>query len=408
MKKYIRRGLAFGIILVVACVAPISPAGATPEKSAAAPAGGASAALLSAMQRDLGLTRTQAADRIAAQDAALRLVAPLTSRLGRQFAGSWLDEKSGKLMVAVTGGGTAAADARAAGAGVAVVSHSLTELDNVKNDLDTLARTNPAALAGVTAWRTDPRRNAVVVTVLEGRSTGLLARYGNLVRIEQTDVEPQLTANTLRGGDRIDSAGNLCSVGFNVFSGSTLYFLTAGHCGAIANDVYSGNVWIGPIARSNYPGTDYAAVRIDNVGAWNPGPWINAYIPTDPNAVYYVYGARYSPQGTAVCSSGTTTGLQCGFVNATNETVTYQGGFTVRGLTRHSACTLHGDSGGANFSWDTAFRNYAEGLTSGGISRWDAEVGSYRCLSFYGEQNISWYQPVTSALSAYGLSLWTA
>lgn len=405
MRYRILRGVAVGAAVVAVGLAT------TTMPASAAPAGVLSAhqQLLFAMQRDLGLTEEQAETRIVAQDAALRLNTTLPAKLGKEFAGSWLDEKSGRLVVAVTSS-ERAAQARTAGADTQVVPRGLSELDAVKGELDKVLPAHPAAVA----WRTDPKRNAVVVTVLKGQSDvrAAVARYGDAVQVEETDVAPRTAAALLRGGDAYNTSGT-CSAGFNVFSGSTIYFLTAGHCGAIGTDAYRNGVWIGAFARSNFPTVDYAAVRYDNPGAWTPGPWINAYVAANPNAVYNVNGTGFSPVGTAVCKSGVTTKVTCGFIKAKGEAVQYDHdsnpatpAVTVFGLVRHSACVEPGDSGGANFTWNAANKNFAEGMTSGAQMQKDVN-GKLRCLSTFGQENVSWFSLVTEALVLYGLTMWT-
>jgi hypothetical protein len=64
--------------------------------------------------------------------------------------------------------------------------------------------------------------------------------------------------------------------------------------------------------------------------------------------------------GSEICRSGSTTGWECGEIEATDETVQYPEG-TVHGLTRTSACAEPGDSGG---SWLAGTE--AQGVTSGG------------------------------------------
>ena len=76
-------------------------------------------------------------------------------------------------------------------------------------------------------------------------------------------------------------------------------------------------------------------------------------------------------------------------------------------MTRHSACVEPGDSGGSNLSWiGGKFR--AEGVTSG--ARMRVKDGKKRCLSVFGEKNVSWYFPIADSLpyygAKYGVTLW--
>src|SRR5437773_459014 len=71
----------------------------------------------------------------------------------------------------------------------------------------------------------------------------------------------------LSAGAAIYRAQYRCSLGFNVVSGSTYYFLTAAHCGSLASTWYtnSGHTsLIGPTVRYSFPGNECAIVRYDN------------------------------------------------------------------------------------------------------------------------------------------------
>jgi streptogrisin C len=388
------RGLAAGVAL--AAISLAAPANAAPaDRHAVLPA-----QVLQAMQRDLGLSPDQAQAQLAAQGTARRLDTQLTAQLGADFAGDWYDQRSGKLVVAVTSA-KRVAEVRAAGAEARLVAHGKATLDGIMAELDKLAATDKAAVSNLTAWHVDPETNAVVVTVLAGKQAGRalagLARYGNAVRVERESTTASVTADYLDGGDPY----NGCSVGFNAFAGSTRYFVTAGHCGVSGNQTYgAGGNWIGPFVGSSFPGNDYALVRVDNTGYWIQGPWVDAY-----NGGFYNVHAWYwsaPPPGLTVCKSGRTTGLTCGIVRASSETVNTDRG-TVYELTRHTACVERGDSGGANISWDSAGNTYAEGVTSAANLLADG-----RCRSKAGSENSSWFQYVGEAISAYGISLYTA
>ena len=69
-------------------------------------------------------------------------------------------------------------------------------------------------------------------------------------------------------------------------------------------------------------------------------------------------------------------------------------------LVRHSACVEQGDSGGSNMSG-----NFAQGVSSGG--QLYQSGGRLVCGQKVGLPNVSFYQPVGEALSAYGATLLT-
>jgi streptogrisin C len=397
---------AIGLSIFGLLAAPANAAPSTADRNViSTPADTIPIEMFQALQRDLGVSREQLEQQLAAQNTARRLDTLLKAQLGSGFAGDWFDEHSGKLVVAVTSP-QHAAKVRAAGAEPRLVAHSGAKLDAVKTELDALAAADKAAMAGVTAWRVDPQSNAVVVTVLAGQlaaqTLAALARHGNAVRIEQADVAPSLAADYLDGGDPIGG----CSVGFNAFGGSTRYVLFAGHCGTVGTQQYgAGGNRVGPIVGASFPGNDYALVRVENTGYWIQGPWVDAY----NGGVYNVYNWYTSapPVGLFVCKSGRTTRFTCGRVTGINESVQARAPdgtlVTVSGLSRHNACVERGDSGGSNISWDASNRAMAEGLTSASLLLADG-----RCYGKVGQENQSWFQPVGEAISAYGVSLYRA
>ncbi|CAL9426041.1 Alpha-lytic protease [Actinosynnema sp. ALI-1.44] len=404
------RGVIAGMTLAVA--------GLTAAPAAAAPTDDpATAALLEALRRDLGLTEEQALARFDAQDAAMRLDADLIPRLGDDHGGSWLDETTAGLVVAVTTTEDAE-QVRAAGAEARLVTRTLGAIESVKTELDQRLDAEPDAFAGVAAWHADPKSNAVVITVVSGQTPGAavrdaVARHGDAVRVVETDAAPAPAAALLRGGDGYWSGAVRCSAGFNVFNGSNRYFLTAGHCGPVGTPTSANGTAIGLVSHATFPGADRAAVRVSNTAAWQQGPWVNAYA---NDAKYHIHGKRSSLAGTSVCKSGSTTKLTCGVIKAKGETILMDhdnnpntAAVKVSGLTRHNACVEPGDSGGSNFSWDANKRNYAEGMTSAGRFTPDKVVpNKLRCLSHVGKENVSWFSLVSEALVGYTLTLWIA
>jgi streptogrisin D len=187
----------------------------------------------------------------------------------------------------------------------------------------------------------------------------------------------------INGGRAIYVSQYRCSLGFNVRSGSTFYFLTAGHCTNLGSSWYEDPAhtqFLGSTAGSSFPGDDYGIVQYAN-GVKHPG------------SVYLWSGKRNIQDATnafvgeSVQRSGSTTGLHSGTVQALNVTVNYQEG-TVFGMIQTNVCAEGGDSGGPLFD-----QKHAVGLTSG---------GSGNCSS--GGQ--TFFQPVTEPLGVYGVSIY--
>jgi len=223
------------------------------------------------------------------------------------------------------------------------------------------------------AWYTDAASGKVVVTADSTVSAkDVAALKHDAVQINRTKgvFRPLLAA-----GDAIYGGQYRCSLGFNVVKGGTYYFLTAGHCGKVANTWYTNSghtTLIGPTIGYSFPGDDYALVRYDNASLSHPGGY------TAANAVV----------GETVTRKGSTTGVHSGRVTALNVTVRYSGGGRVSGLIQTTVCAEPGDSGGPLYDGTKAL-----GLTSG---------GSGDCTS----GGTTFFQPVTEAASAYGVTVY--
>ncbi|MEW2495733.1 S1 family peptidase [Streptomyces nodosus] len=235
-----------------------------------------------------------------------------------------------------------------------------------------------------TAWAVDPETNRVVVTVDSTVSESEIAKIkqqagGNAdaITIKHT---PGTFNKLISGGDAIYGGGYRCSLGFNVHSGSTYYFLTAGHCAEVASTWYSNSgqsTVLGKNAGYTFPGNDYALVQYTNSSVAHPSTVGSQTITS----------AATPSVGTTVTRRGSTTGTHSGKVTALNATVNYGGGDIVSGLIQTTVCAEGGDSGGPLYSGTVAY-----GLTSG---------GSGNCTS----GGTTFFQPVTAALSRYGVSI---
>ncbi|MFH9746316.1 S1 family peptidase [Streptomyces anulatus] len=375
----LRTGLSALLLLGAWAVTGPSTASAAPTDSTEAPA---SAALLTAMQRDFGLTEGEAVARLADEKAATALEPKAQRAAGSAFGGSWFDAKTGKLVVAVTNAGKAEA-VRAAGADTRLVEHSAKQLDAAKARIDALP-----APSGVSSWHVDPATSSVVVNVVASerrdndvRSFVAKAREAGPVTVETTAEAPQTFAAGTVGGDPYYTGNVRCSIGFSVHGG----FVTAGHCGGAGQSVrgWDGSA-IGNFQGSSFPGNDYAWVNVAN-GWWTVPVVLGWGTVSDQ----LVRGSNEAPIGASICRSGSTTRWHCGRVLAKNETVNYSQG-AVHQMTKTSVCAEGGDSGGSFISGDQA-----QGVTSGG---WGNCSGG-------GE---TWYQPVNEILNRYGLTLHTA
>ncbi|WP_016908033.1 S1 family peptidase [Streptomyces xiaopingdaonensis] len=376
--------MAAGSALAAACVLALTalPANAgqpAPDSAAGSPtAAELPAGMLDAMQRDLGLSKGQVTERLAAEAEAADVEEALAEQLGASFGGAWVSGADAKLTVATTDAAEVGA-IEARGAVAKVVDHSLKDLKSLQKTLDSAGVERDAAVRSV-----DVRHNAVTVrtsdTAAAERTVTKAGVDPSAVRTVKSAEAPR-TYYDLVGGDAYYINGtSRCSIGFSVSNGSQQGFVTAGHCGRPGASTTGYNqVAQGTFQGSTFPGRDYAWVATNS--NWTATPYVNG-------GAVRVSGSQQASVGSTVCRSGSTTGWHCGAIQQHNTSVTYPEG-TITGVTRTSVCAEPGDSGGSFISG-----SQAQGMTSG---------GSGNCSS----GGTTYYQPVNPALSAYGLSLTT-
>ncbi|MFE5487189.1 S1 family peptidase [Streptomyces sp. NPDC056527] len=242
-----------------------------------------------------------------------------------------------------------------------------------------------ADVAG-TAWHVDQATNTLVVTADSTVSQAEIAKIkrqaganAGAIRVERT---PGKFNKLISGGDAVYATSWRCSLGFNVRdSAGNYYFLTAGHCTDGAGTWYSNSgrtTVLGSTSGSSFPTNDYGIVRYTNSSVTKSGTVGSVDITSAANATV----------GMSVTRRGSTTGTHSGSVTGLNATVNYGGGDIVYGMIRTNVCAEPGDSGGPLYSGSRAI-----GLTSG---------GSGNCSS----GGTTFFQPVTEALSAYGVSVY--
>ncbi|MEU5879921.1 S1 family peptidase [Spirillospora sp. NPDC047279] len=306
----------------------------------------------------------------------------LAAQLGARSGGAYVDGSTGRTVVTVTDA-DAAATVRAAGAVPKQVTRSGSDLKKIKNALK-------GGMVDGTALSIDTAANQVVFSA--DRTVGKAglaklrksaAKYGAAVRVRQSAGEYRMFT---AGGEPIYTSGGRCSLGFNVKKGSEFFFLTAGHCVALAGPSWFADQGqtqkLGDATGSSFPGDDYAIVKYDAAPADTQGV-VSLY----GGGTQDITGAGDPTVGQAVTRSGSTTQVHDGEVTGLDATVQYQEG-TVEGLIQTTVCAEPGDSGGALFAGGTAL-----GLTSG---------GSGNCTSG-GE---TFFQPVSEALSVYGVEVY--
>ncbi|WP_405746620.1 S1 family peptidase [Streptomyces sp. NBC_01525] len=394
------RGAAAAVVL--AAVAPLATAHAAPSPDPSPQP--TNRGMLDAMRRDLGLTPEGARARLAQEAEAARAAKAVRRALAGRAAGTWLDKKSGKLVVAVTGD----ADARRvkdAGAVAQRVTHSRAQLTGLLEQIDARAG---KGVPGVTGWGVDARANALTVRIDTRTRTAatdsfveaaqqLGAPTGIAVRAVRTADAPRQQGGTVVGGEKwMPGDEGICSIGFSVTGGGRRGFLTAGHCTESADQVAYGKDG-SRLGTSNRGGThsvddregDFGLVDVDRPD-WQLSPDVAG----QSGAPAAVTGSQEGVVGTSVCRSGEASGWHCGEITAVDQTVDY-GSAVVDGLSFTNACSTAGDSGGAYVSQPGDPK--AVGIHSGGSTA--------TCSG--GGDTLTVFQPVDEALTKWQLTLTT-
>lgn len=189
-------------------------------------------------------------------------------------------------------------------------------------------------------------------------------------------------SSAVAGGDVIWSdTGLACRTSFNVRNSTAAYILMPGHCTDGTTSWYADSartVLIGPTTGSSFPGSDYGLVRYDNPEV-SPVGTANGRDMT---------GAGNAYVGQQVITQASTTGTHSGTVTALNQTVDFGGGDVVGGLIKTNLCYEPAVGG--------------PGPATSGSTAIGIPVGGSGSCSTGGTM---YYQPVTEALAAYGVSV---
>ena len=408
MRKFISRAQKALLVLSPIAVAVAMVASAAPT----ATANGMAPAVRTAMQRDLGLTSAQVSQYLTIERLTTMQEKNFARAEGRNFAGSWIERKpNGNFQLVV---GTTSIMPRKGLAGVEIRSmrHSLAELDASKSQLDAVLAQGGKAPKGVNGWYVDLASNSVVISIAKGHQQAgidFVAKSGADVQSVRfaTEEQPSLRADLKGGLGYLRNPGDgylyACSIGFTVTQGTTPGYVSAGHCGDAGEPVYlegaagTGPQWtlgpkFGTFSASNFPnpgqtGNDWSWIKVDagntlspTVYGWGKGD-------------VTVHGSTAVGVGAAICRSGRTSGWRCGTIEATGVTVSYGTGETILNLTRTTACSEGGDSGGSFITGP----GQAQGVLSGGSGDCKGKQPNNRTRSFF--------QPLQPILSAYNLTL---
>lgn len=271
------------------------------------------------------------------------------------------------------------------------VKYSLNQLSLVRDEVLTAGLTGQANMY---AAYVDAARNRVVVeasAVTEDMRTALAARYGaDMVALRLTPGEDggikqarHNDTSPFYGGAKMGPDG--CTIGFSWTHEGQRYFVTAGHCtslnqnvymssyssavGKVVDDSWNNSTGSVKINGASYYSGDLSLVKM-NAG-YSTFPRMFTGGPTSSTSRVVAGPWSRSPKlGDKYCTGGSTKGTICNWkVTAINTTVKYSDGTIARNVTKgtkHGHCTAPGDSGGPIFTINSAGKILAKGIHSGG------------------------------------------
>ncbi|MGW4461517.1 trypsin-like serine protease [Micromonospora sp. NPDC004704] len=240
----------------------------------------------------------------------------------------------------------------------------------------------------------DAPGNRVVVEasgVTQGMRLALAVRYGT--RMVALRLTPGENAGEIQarhndtspfyGGARMGPDG--CTIGFSWTHEGQRYFITAGHCTSLNQNVYMngyssavGKViddnWANASGSTKINGASYYSGDLSLVkmnSGYSTFPRVYTGGPTSSTSrVVGGISSRAPKTGDHYCTGGSTKGTICNWkVTSVNVTVKYSDGTVARNMTKgtkHGHCTAPGDSGGPIFTINSAGKIIAKGIHSGG------------------------------------------
>jgi hypothetical protein len=350
---------------------------------------------------DYALTDAEARemDRRALMEAAM---APLeeASESRPDFAGHWIDQRNGGVItIAFTRNAVGHRNAlnRLVPAGAELrlvdVPFALADLKAVE---DRITSERDALLADgieVSFWGTDISENRVrigIVDFTDQKAAVLRARYDNMVLVMPADPVPTACTSKetcigppLRGGISGAPANtayrNRCSLGFLVRAGTSVQWLTAGHCApTVGVRWYQGantNWDIGTIRATCWPQCNFSdAARGGNISNTYASTkvWLNNL--GEMRNISAQQGFNLDDEGDMTCLNGrrSEAGARCGYIEFVGNW-TYPGGVFFNELRFATYAHKYGDSGGAVHSYVTSnFTYVAYGVHSGCTAAIDA------------------------------------
>ncbi|WP_058234522.1 S1 family peptidase [Devriesea agamarum] len=323
---------------------------------------------------------------------------------GHKFDGAFFNDQN-QLVVQAAPGSSDATAAKDAGLSVRHAAYGEAKLDQIANTLSAV----PSDRSGVASIAPDIVKDRVVVTVFTDDADPVLlkkaAEYGDAVEVVKGQANESRAS--VRGGDKLltSEGKSYCSAGFPATTrDGQAAMVWVGHCLEGQESIYDARgSFVGQFGATGFHSYDGRTDRDYGYMLMADGTTmsseLNSWGSRGERATNASRGAWKAPVGTEMCKSGATTGITCGQVKGYNASVTYSDKHgrpvaQVTGLGTSDVCSEPGDSGGAFTS-----NGYAVGMTSGGPSN-----GPSCGFNAGYTEGFSYFQPVTDALNAYGLT----
>ncbi|MFJ2264574.1 S1 family peptidase [Streptomyces sp. NPDC087844] len=332
---------------------------------------------VAAVAKNLHVSKDQAGDRLVQQAEMLELNTTVKPTLDDSWsAGTWLDRKSGNLVVAVTNE-RRAAEVRARDAEPRLVERSAQDLRSVRSRVEQLLSRRSVEQATTFI---DVTKNVVVIQAQQSDLPGAIASELDRTFPGAIDVRyrsGRIAPVAIASGDEI-TGSKICSAGWWVRSAdarqSKNYVMTAGHC--VVGDA-AGQTWrhadgeFGPSALFRRDSSDWALIPVADEAVADQ---LSATVPAGPTTlgISRVAAPESFVVGSIVCKRGRTTSLTCGRITAHNASVPVDTSeavdHTLLGVTTAALAADEGDSGGPVFVLDPRGNDTVVGIGIASVS----------------------------------------
>lgn len=355
-----------------------------------------------------GLSEEQAVDRLAKEYEAAIAYKHIRGLFLRGYAGSWFDENSMRLKVAVSDPADLS-ELELFDVETVVVKHSLADLKSKLDQATNMLRGSSIRDSAIVISYVDIKSNRAVLGIEKSLKTSVQeqldgAKDLGMIEVIEKTVSPVLSTGSFRGSDEYRneyfetrySVEWPCSIGAPIEDG----FVTIGHCAFEGHNLLDENGDdFGEVQDSEWEDTTNGpdVAYVETFTGWTPLAEVNGY--TDGNIdISEKWGGLVDyAVGSTLCRYGRTSGGPlCEVLDYKDVDVTYPSriiaGLSVVG----GSCTIDGDSGG---TW-VAGTGQIQGIHVGGQPFNNGDECPTTFVEVY-------FQPIRDALDEYNVTMLT-